>query len=318
MSNSQIIRPSDVIEEMRIDLLNGLEKGTTTYIDLVDEGWTWRPTEVNIDTGYANEGKSTWKRFLCLIKALEEKKKFCFFAPEDAPAKTFFDDIIHTLSGKSTDKSNPNFIGLDLYNKCYEVIKDLFVFIYIKPPENTIDNIIKKWTEVLDANPDTYGFIIDPFVRVSRGKSSPERDDLFAAYFMSVLTDFARESKTSVHVIMHQQTPKRTELGYYPKPNMYSVKSGGTFADMVDNVTSIWRPFYAKDKINTEVTITTEKIKKQKLVGIPTEMKFKFDRISNRYVDISSRIYPEKDVHIVPLYNFNKWIEGGNLKKIRI
>jgi twinkle protein len=297
---SNIIRPVDVIEDMLFDLTHGLEKGTTTYVAGLDEAWTWRNTEVNLWSGYANEGKSAVLRYLCLIKALEEGKKFNFYAPEDAPAKGFFDDMIHTLSGRSTDKSNSNFIGVDMYKKCYELIKDLFSFTYIKPPLNTVENIIKEWSKLYQEG--VYGFIIDPHVRVTRDKNAPDRDDLYAQYMMSLLTDFGRSNeKSSLHAVLHQQTPKRTEEGFYPPPNMYAVKGGGTYADMADNVMSVWRPKYAKDKLDTEVKITSQKIKKQKLVGIPQELKFRFNRKTNRFVDFNN---PDVD-----LYDFNKWIQ---------
>ena len=296
---NKIIRPQDVIDDMMYDLVNGLDKGTTTYIQDFNESWSWRSSEVNLWTGIANEGKSTWMRFLCLIKALEENKKFCFFAPEDAPAKSFFDDLIHTLAGKSTDKDSKEFIGVDLYEKCYHLIKDLFSFIYIKPPKNTIENIVIEWEKMYQEG--VYGFIIDPFVRMSKSKDCPERDDLAAAYLMSILTDFGREHKdVSIHMVMHQGTPKRLETGLYPEPSMYAIKSGGTYADMADNIISVWRPLYAKNSLDTEVRIKSQKIKKQKLVGVPSETKFRYSRKKNRYTEFTNE---EQDI-----YNFDKWI----------
>lgn len=66
---------------------------------------------------------------------------------------------------------------------------------------------------------------------------------------------------------------------------MYSIKGGGTWSDGTDNILSIWRPFYAKDKLSTEVVFASQKIKKQKLVGIPQEFPMRFDRRTNRFID---------------------------------
>ena len=52
----------------------------------------------------ANEGKSEILKQICLIKSLEENKKFVFYSPEDFPPEEFYDGMIHTLSGMSTDK----------------------------------------------------------------------------------------------------------------------------------------------------------------------------------------------------------------------
>lgn len=297
----KVYGPADVAEEMVFALLNGRDKGTTTYIPELDEAWTWRGGEVNLWTGYANEGKGTFIRYISLIKALEEDKKFVFYVPEDGPAASFFDELIHTASGKSTDKDNDNFIGQDLYDFWLQRIKDLFVFIYIKAPYNTIENIIETWEELLEEDPELYGFVIDPYVRVTRSDSAPERDDLYAGYLMNFLTDFAEDHKhVTVHMVMHQLTPKVDANGYYPKPNMYTIKNGGTFADTTDNVLSVWRPKYAKEKIDTSVVFSSEKIKKQKLVGVPKALDYKFDRKKNRFMDANNPL--------IDLYPFEKWI----------
>jgi twinkle protein len=77
------------------------------------------------------------------------------------------------------------------------------------------------------------------------------------------------------------------------------MKGGGSWADGADNVLSVWRPHYAQNKEDTEVQFASQKIKKQKLVGIPQRLKTRFDRVSNRYVDFETG---------VPLFNFDKWI----------
>ena len=69
---------------------------------------------------------------------------------------------------------------------------------------------------------------------------------------------------------MHQTTPRREKKEQnYPKPNLYNIKGGGTFADSADNVLTVWRPYRGEDPLSTKVSFISEKIKKQKLVGIP-------------------------------------------------
>lgn len=292
-------------EEMFKLLREGRSKGTSTYIDIIDPLWTWRDGEVNILSGYANQGKSLILKQLCLIKALEEEKKFVFYSPEEIPYSETFDDMIHTLSGKSTDKDNPNFISEDLYKYCLDLIKDKFIFLYIKPPQNTLEEIFSSTKKIMEKK-DIYGIVIDPYVKLTRSNKTPERDDLAAAYLLNIMNDFSKTIGISSFLVMHQQTPKIQENGLYPKPNMYSIKSGGTFADTADNVLAMWRPFYAKDKIDPTCIFSSEKIKKQKLVGVPGEQEMSFDRKTNRYC------YPNSTDS---LYNWDKWLP--NYKKIK-
>jgi twinkle protein len=292
------------IDDMLYDLKHGKEKGTTTYIAGLDNAWTWRMNEFNIWTGYSNEGKSLFIRFLCLIKAIMEGWKFAFYAPEDYPAKEFFDDLIHTAAGYSTDKDNSNFIGESTYNEMYRRLKESIYFVYIRPPKNTLVNVMKSFIPLIEEK-GIKGCIMDPIIKMSRPKEYMNADDKYAAYVTTLCTDFSRKFNISLNLVMHQLTPRLQENGLYPKPTMYNIKGGGTWTDGTDNINSIWRPTYARDKADDEVIFTSHKIKKQKLVGIPQDVKFRFNRKSNRYVSFETK----KDV-----FEFDQHLKVPRLK----
>ncbi len=295
--NTYLFRPEQCLEKMLHDLKKGKERGSTTHNSELDKCWTWRRQEANIWTGYANEGKSLYLKQLCLIKALEDGWRFIFCSPEDFPAEEFYDDLIHTLAGQTTDKFFTNVISEELYLYCHNIIKDKFLFLYIEPPHNTIKGVLEEFkklckTEKID------GCIIDPLLKFARPKDFSERDDIYASYIGSICVDFARTTNTSFHLVMHQVTPViDKDNKKYSEPSMYKVKGGGSWADGFDNVLSVWRPNYAVDKMDTEVQFASQKIKKQKLVGIPQRFKMNFDRKTNRYIK-------EK----TSLFNFDKFL----------
>lgn len=295
MEEIQIFKPEDCYDKMLYEFLNSKVKGTTTYNVDLDNAWTWREQEFNIWTGYSNEGKSLFLKQLCLIKALEENRKFAFYSPEDFPPGEFFDDMIHTLAGGSTDKDRSGYISESLYNRCFDIIRDLFYFVYIKPPNNTIERIL----EAFDNISGLYGCIIDPILKCTPSKTAPERDDKYAGYIGSLLVDYARNRNISLHMVMHQLTPKARESdGLYTEPTMYNVKGGGSWADGCDNVLTIQRPKYAKDKQDPSVIFGSQKIKKQKLVGIPQKFDMEFNRKTNRYMTKSK----------FDIFNFDKFL----------
>ena len=296
-SNVEIIRPNDVLQKMLDGLRNGQEKGTTTYIPDLDKCWKWRKGEFNIWTGYSNEGKSQFLRFLFLIKILVDGWKFLICAPEDFPPEDFFDDCVHTLTGQPTDKDHPKCVSEEDYMTAFNLIKNSFVFVHIKPPGNTVYKALEEFRKLM-AEEEYDGVLIDPLMKFARPKEVSERDDIYAGYLTSICTEFSRETKTSTHLVMHQQTPKISEgTGLYPKPNMYAIKGGGSYSDGTDNILSVWRENYAKDKLDTSVKFASMKIKKHKLVGIPQEFDMKFDRKTNRYMDKNDN----------PLFNFEKY-----------
>lgn len=295
----EIFTPEDCLADMLYDLEHGLEKGETTHIPMFDEYWTWRKSEFNIWSGYSNEGKSEFLKFLCLIKGLEKQQKFCFNSPEDYPAKSFYDGFIHTLSGKTTDKSNlyNKLITKDEYIYAHQLIAPLFKFIYIKPPNNTIENCIAEFQRIHDEDPQNV-FILDPIMKFQKSREAPDKPDEYMTYIVTLLTDFARVNNVSVHLVIHQVTPKVNEgTGLYPIPSMYSIRGGGSGADGTDNVLFIQRPRYAVDKIDSSVLFGSQKIKKQKLVGIPGKIEFAFNRKTNRYTEMEGK----------DLYDFDKF-----------
>jgi hypothetical protein len=291
--------PEDCIERMVYDLEHGKEKGTTTYIDEIDPFWTWRRGELNVTSGYNNEGKGTMLRFLSLIKVLEEKDwKVALNSPEDSSPHEYFDNLIHTLSGLTTDKDNKynTIISKEEYLKYYELIKGKFFFSYIKPPDNTIENAIEEFKKLHKK----YGiseFIFDPMLKFQKSKNAPERVEDYSAYVVTLLGDFARETNSSVHLVIHQLTPKKLETGLYPTVSAYQIRGGGLIADGTDNALFVQRPLYARDKKSTLTVFGSEKIKHHKLVGIPDQIELEFNRKTNRYT------YKDGG----DIYNWDKW-----------
>ncbi len=94
----------DVRDSLVNEYKNGLPRGSTTYFRGVDERWTWRGGDVNLWTGYTNEGKSTFLSQLALVKAINDSWTFAFFSPENTTNK-FYRELIEMHQGKSMDKT---------------------------------------------------------------------------------------------------------------------------------------------------------------------------------------------------------------------
>jgi hypothetical protein len=109
------------------------------------------------------------------------------------------------------------------------------------------------------------------------------REDLYISKFMAKLKRFSIVNDVAVHLVCHQITPTFINGQDYPKPNAYKIKGGGTFADKADNVCCVWRPFRCTDQSNPLVRFSSDKIKKQRLVGRPGEKDFHYEFLSNRY-----------------------------------
>ena len=266
-----IFEVEDVMESMLDGFENGQERGSTTYIEEVDKAWTWRMGEVNIWTGYQNEGKSLFLNQLSTIKAFHDGWKFGVFSPENMPMKDFFNDIVEMYIGKSADPYyKNNQMTKSEYMEAIEFVKKHFFLIY--PKKNFNLNTIFERAKFLVQTQGIRSLIIDPYNTVQHKMYSGEREDLYISRFMSELKRFAIDNHISVNLVAHQVTPLKDDSGRYIKPDVNRIKGGGTFADKADNVAFVWRPNRALDFSDTSVIFGTQKIKKQKLVGMPQDV----------------------------------------------
>jgi twinkle protein len=260
----------DVTASMLDGYRNGQNRGETTGISEIDKAWTWRNGEVNLWTGYQNEGKSLFLNQLCLIKAIISGTKVAVFSPENFPLDDFYNDLIESYIGKSCDPyySN-NYMSEQEYKQAMNFIKDYFFVIY---PEKDfkIQTIFDK-AKYLVKKHGIRTLIIDPYNTIEHLMNAGEREDLYISRFMTQLKRFSIENDISVNLVAHQLTARKNDKdnGRYFRPELNNIKGGGTFADKADNVMYIWRPNRALDFKDPEVVFGSQKIKKQKLVGIP-------------------------------------------------
>lgn len=277
---------SDVRTSMLNTYKNGQNRGSTTYVRCIDKAWTWRGGEVNVWTGYQNEGKSLMLNQLCVIRARHENAKVAVFSPENMPIDDFYNDIIEMYIGKSCDPyySN-NYMSPSEFDRGLQFCEENFFLIY---PEMdfTLKSIFDR-TRFLIKKKGIRTLIIDPYNMVEHKMASGEREDLYISSLMAQLKRFAVEYDISINLVAHQLTARASDKdgGRFYKPNLNSIKGGGTFADKADNVLMVWRPNRALDFRDSEVIFASQKIKKQKLVGYPQDVTgIDFDIRSNRYV----------------------------------
>ena len=300
----EVITLEDCLEEMVDHLNTGELKGTTTHVELIDNAWKWRPTEFTLFTGNNQDGKSLFMRYLSLIKGLEDDWKTAIYAPEDWPASKFYDELVFTASGISTDKEKPFHLDEKHYRKVANQIKPYFNFVSIRPPHNTLENILNAFLPVIEDKGCKIG-IIDPLVKITRPPQYVDRDAAWAAYVSSICVDFARHCNICLIMVLHQLTPKLGADGKYVKPDKYTIKGGGNWSDSGDNVLYMQRPNMPVDNQDTLVRFGGLKIKNQRLVAIPQEVFFRFNRKTNRYIDEDTGL---------DLYDFDSKLNIGRLQ----
>lgn len=282
-----VIYLNDIRKEMLQSFEQGDSEGETTYFKTLDDYWKWKKGELTLMHGIPNHGKTILTLQLCLIKSIKEGKKWGIFSPEQNPPIDFYKDLIHTYIGKSTEKYHSNQMSMDEYNKGMDFIHEHFYFVYPKDESPTPDYINERFGELIVKH-KINGCIIDPFNQLDNDYGKHGRDDIYISSFLNKEKRFALTNNLYKMIIAH---PKgglvKGKEGNYECPDVYNVSGGAMWNNKCDNILVTYRPYYNTDKTNPEVEFRSQKIKKQKYVGIPGTTKLRFNRATNRYEEFA-------------------------------
>lgn len=308
-----IIYLADCWEEMCLDYYGELETGTQTYFEPIDCGYknrkifSWEPGQVNVWSGYDNEGKSAFLRFLCLMKSAHEDFPWAFYSPEGLRRK-FYPNLIHGYIGKSSKIKHQNHMLKEEYELGAAFINENFFFVRPKEEYN-IQGLLKRFDYLIGKN-GVKGIVIDPYNRVLHMKTKYQRDDQYLVEFMGILSEYAERKKIIVNVVAHQKTPETVyKEGIpqdYPEPDKRRIKEGGEWGNTADNVLIIHQPYRKSQPESNLVNIITEKIKdfEYGVRGVRREMYF--DKFTNRFYGIEETAPSYREVR--PM-GFHTWSE---------
>ena len=281
--NHGIIYLDKVWGEMLKSFIQGKKRGTTTYFKTLDSHWTWRKSETTLIIGLPNSGKTEFILQLMLLKSKNEGDKWGVFTPENYPAGEFYDNLIHTLVGKTTDPYYKNQqMTQSEYEESSKFVRDHFFYIY--PKENHTINEIQLNFKYLIEKENISGTLIDPFNQLFN-EMEGKRDDHYLSYFLNQRKRFANEYDIYDLITAHPKTMVRNKDGEYNCPNLYDISGGAMWGNKIDNLIVTHRPNYVYQPHTTDIEIHVKKVKKQKLVGIPGMIKLDFNRKTNRFIE---------------------------------
>jgi len=130
------------------DYINGQPIGTTTYFDNINPCWKWRLGEVNVWTGYNNEGKSLLIKQLQICKSIGDGWKHAVFSPEEVPLNEWYTDLIESYVGKSADKTQSgygNYMSRMELDNGMDFINEYFYNI-LPEKDHSIELLLKKFS----------------------------------------------------------------------------------------------------------------------------------------------------------------------------
>ena len=225
---------------------------------------------------------------LALLKSVKEGTKWGIFSPEQDPPDYFYNDLIHTYVGENVDPFFRNQMSEKRYEEAMDFINDHFFYIFPENDSPTPEYINDRFEELIVKH-SIKGCITDPFNQLDHHWTKLDktgRDDRYVSAFLNAEKRFAIQHQVYKIIIAHPNASvKKKSDGNYDYPDTFDIAGGAMWGNKCDDILVAYRPYYSTDKANSEVKFISQKIKKQKIVGIPGEVTLSFDRVSNRFLE---------------------------------
>jgi twinkle protein len=266
---------------------SGHSRGETTYFKNIDEHWRWKRKHIVLMHGIMNHGKSSLTLQLCLIKSLKNGYKWGVFSPEQDPPDDFYDELIHSFVGKSTQPYHSNQMSENEYLQAMDFIKEHFFYIYPSEATPTPEYINDRFEELIKKH-KIDGCIIDPYNQLDNDiRKSAGREDLYLSSFLTTQKRFAQKHNIFMIIITHPKSGlTKNSNGDYSCPDVFDLAGGAMWGNKCDDILCTYRPYFSSNKEDTSVMFISQKIKKRKLCGTPGDVQLTFDILTNRFYEL--------------------------------
>jgi len=250
----------DIFSSMLDNFKRGVQVAPPTNFGEMDEYFRWKKGDINLCTGYANAGKSTFMLQLMLTKSIWDGWKWAIFSPENYPANDFYDDLVEMYLGKWTSNMTE-----EEYTEACKFIGEHIFFVY---PENEhdIESVHEKFRYLI-LKKGLDGVMIDPFNQLDSMQRSYQREDQYLSSVLKDIKRFALLNGICYNIIAHPKSPTYREDKSLPIADMYDLAGGAMWGNKVDQIISYYRPRFHEDKNSKEVEVYIQKVKRKRTGG---------------------------------------------------
>ena len=282
-------KPADVIYgmdvyEAALDIYTqGYKSAETTEIPAIDPHFKLKRMELTVLTGVGNYGKSQFLNQLLIAKSVRSGLKWAVFSPENNPASEYYFDMTESVLGCGADASYDFQPPKDVWDAAYKFVSEHFFYVYPESTQPTPEYIKSRFLELI-IKEKVDGVILDPFNQMYNdyGRHGG-RDDRYLESFLADCLRFAQQNNVFFFIVSHPHKMVKEPNGNYPCPDVFDLAGGAMWNNKCDNILVYHRPFGNTDRTNPSCEFHSKKIRRQKIVGVPGQINFEFNRKKRRF-----------------------------------
>jgi hypothetical protein len=303
----------------------GYEKVFGIGVPELDERFKPKRGELTLLTGIGNYGKSAFKKWYQVFRAVMYDEKFGGFTPEDNPPEEYYHDLVEILLGCDCTPTNPYRPSPDTYEYAYDFIIKHFFYVYPKEAEPT-PKYIKEILLELIVKEKLDGCDVDPFNQMSNNYQGFGGRDKYLEFVLTDLSRFAVINNVYLWVIAHPTKLPKGGDGNYVCPDVFDINDGAMWNNKVDNLLVYHRPFAQTDPQNPACEFHSKKIRRQKTVGkkgsIIFEMRFSTRRFFFNNADPLGKFIYDNEIDFknsttgTPQINSNGFVDNSEIPDI--
>jgi twinkle protein len=264
----------DYIQDIRD---NGYKKGSGIGVESYDKHYKYRLGEIDLIGGIPNHGKTTFVAWEIVLTARLFGWKWCVYSPENYPAGELYISLIETYLNKDVSKQG----YLPASNSDMEEAKEFIhnhVYVIDWDEDDVLVNpeMVLNKTKELIKRKGVNAMLIDPWNDLYHEFKGGENDAKYLQRILSQCRRFKRKYNIKFIINAHPIVSKIREREEHPEQGdrqavvwFYDVDGGAMWGNRMDNCRTIYRNVTDESYRNT-TEVHVQKIKHQKLVGLPT------------------------------------------------
>lgn len=209
----------------------------------VDRIYRVRTKLCTIVTGVPNIGKSTWVTALCLNLMAIHDFRIAMCSPEWLPIDDQIQAMTKLLVGKPYDHWHPDRMTNSERLWAQQWLHERIQFIHPESP--TIPAILERADHII-RDIGARGLVIDPWSEIETSYMKPQgiSQTDWIGQNVRMIKRFAKERDIHVWLVVHPTKVDKDSQGEYPMIDLYDLAGSANFANMADQVVSLWRSNY--------------------------------------------------------------------------